>query len=91
MSQFKARYKQIYSIASAAAGAPPKSMEDSDWDMSDDDEGGGDSEKPWLTKFNRYLNMHDVLPEGMTVVKWWGVCNILFFLNLLVAYTHSFF
>ena len=86
MSQFEAHYKQIYSIASAL----PKSMEDSDWDMSDD-EGGGDSEKPWLAEFNRYLNTHDVLPEGMTVVKWWGVCNIFFFLNLLVAYTHSFF
>ena len=65
MSQFKAQYKQIYSIASAAAGAPPKSMEDSDWDMSDD-EGGGDSEKPWLAEFNCYLNTHDVLPEGMS-------------------------
>ena len=65
MSQFKARYKQIYSIASAAAGAPPKSMEDSDWDMSDD-EGGGDLEKPWLAEFNCYLNTHNVLPEGMS-------------------------
>ena len=40
-------------------------MEDSDWDMSDD-EGGGDSEKPWLAEFNCYLNTHDVLPEGMS-------------------------
>ena len=53
-------------------------MEDSDWDMSDEDE--GDSEKPWLAEFNRYLNTHDILPEGMTVVKWWGVCNVPFFL-----------
>ena len=59
-------------------------MEDSDWDMSD--EGEGNSEKPWQVEFNHYLNMHDVLPEGMTVVKWWGVCNVLFFL----AGAHSF-
>ena len=57
-------------------------MEDSDldWDMSN--EGEGDSEKPWLSEFNCYLNTHDVLLEGMTIVKWWGVCNFLILLCL---------
>ena len=45
--------------------------------MSEEDE--GDSEKPWMAEFNRYLNTHDVLPEGMTVVKWWGVCNFCYY------------
>ena len=61
-------------------------MEDSDWDMSDEAE--GDSEKPWLAEYNRYLNTHDVLPEGMTVVKWWGVCNVHYY--WLAACAHSF-
>ena len=72
----------MFSATSTAAGPPPKLMEDSDsdWDMST--EGEGDSEKPWLAEFNHYLNTHDVLPEGMTVVKWWGVCNFLILFHL---------
>jgi hypothetical protein len=40
---------------------------------SDDDFNDTDPTKPWLSEFNRYLNTHDVIPEGTTVVKWWGV------------------
>jgi hypothetical protein len=87
MIQFKERYEHVYNATSTAAG-PPKSTEDSDWDMSD--EGDGDSEKPWLAEFNRYLNTHDVLPEGMTIVKWWGVCNVPFFFKLACAHSPFF-
>jgi hAT family protein len=86
--QFKERYEHVYSIASAAAG-PPKSTEDSEWDMSDESE--GDLEKPWLAEFNRYLNTHDILPEGMTVVKWWGVCNVRFLVSSCANFFFFFF
>ena len=79
------RYEHVHSIANIAAdGADPlpKSMEDSEWDMSNDE---GDTDKPWLAEFNRYLTTHDVLPEGITIVKWWGVCNVFF----LLACTNS--
>ena len=52
----------------------PASAHDSDYDMSDDD---GDPTKPWLAEFERYLMTHDIVPEGMLVVEWWGVCPTL--------------
>ena len=64
-------------------------MEDSEWDMSDESE--GDLEKPWLAEFNRYLNTHDILPEGMTVVKWWGVCNVRFLVSSCAHFFLFFF
>jgi hypothetical protein len=33
-----------------------------------------DPKKPWLKEFNYYLNTVDEIPNGLTVVKWWGVC-----------------
>ena len=53
-----------------------KSVQDSDSDMSDDDLDDTNATKPWLSEFQRYLNTHDVIPEGTTVVKWWGVRNV---------------
>jgi hypothetical protein len=32
-----------------------------------------DPNKPWLKEFNHYLNTVDEIPDGLTVVKWWGV------------------
>jgi hypothetical protein len=56
-----------------------KSVRESDSDMSDDDLDDTDTTKPWLSEFQRYLNTHDVIPEGTTVVKWWGVRMIHIF------------
>ena len=51
-----------------------KQVCDSDSDMSDNlNPDDNDPTKPWLMEFHRYLNTHDVIPEGTTVVKWWGV------------------
>jgi len=34
-----------------------------------------DPEKPWKRDYNAYIDtVHDV-PEGMSVVQWWGVCQ----------------
>jgi hypothetical protein len=51
-----------------------KTVLDSDSEMSDDNLEDNDPRKPWLSEFRRYLNTHDVIPDGTTVVKWWGVC-----------------
>ena len=53
-----------------APGPYPASTHDSDYDMSDDD---SDPTKPWLAEFKHYLMTHDVVPEGMLIVEWWGV------------------
>ena len=33
-----------------------------------------DSSKPWMREFNQYIQVRDEVPEGMTLVQWWGVC-----------------
>jgi hypothetical protein len=51
---------------------PTSGTQDSDYDMSDDDD-SGDSTNPWLAEYQRYITTHDVLLEGTSLVEWWGV------------------
>jgi hypothetical protein len=37
-----------------------------------------DPNRPWLDKWNTYVNTNEVVPEGMGIVHWWGVCLPLF-------------
>ena len=39
-----------------------------------DDHASSDPSKPWLKEWNLYLQTHEVVPEGMGIVEWWGVC-----------------
>ena len=32
-----------------------------------------DATPAWLTEFNKYINTTDEIPEGQTIVQWWGV------------------
>jgi hypothetical protein len=32
-----------------------------------------DATPTWLKEFNIYLNTTDEIPEGQTIVQWWGV------------------
>lgn len=32
------------------------------------------AQKPWLHEFKAYLDAIDEVPNGMTIMKWWGVC-----------------
>ena len=32
-----------------------------------------DAAPAWLKDFNMYLNTTDEIPEGQTIVQWWGV------------------
>jgi hypothetical protein len=36
-----------------------------------------DPAKPWLKEFHYYLNSFDEIPEGMSIVQWWGVSCII--------------
>ena len=38
-----------------------------------------DTNKPWLREFKKYIDGADEVPNGMTIIKWWGV-NI--FINI---------
>ena len=62
----------MYSGSNATA-PHPTSAQDSDYDMSDDDSDSGDLTKPWLAEYQRYISTCDVVPEGMSLVEWWGV------------------
>lgn len=50
---------------------------DTDSEGEDDENGGSDPSKPWMAEFQRYMNTHDLVPEGMSIVEWWGVCIFL--------------
>jgi hypothetical protein len=70
--KFKERYERMYSGSNATAPHPTSGTQDSDYDMSDDDD-SGDLTKPWLAEYQRYITTHDVLLEGTSLVEWWGV------------------
>jgi len=53
--------------------------DDTDSDDSDNSDDGimsSDPSKPWLTEWNLYVQTHEIMPKGMTMVKWWGVCSV---------------
>ena len=35
-----------------------------------------DTIDPWLHEWNAYLNSNEIVPEGIGMVRWWGVCGI---------------
>ena len=39
----------------------------------DDTDTDTDPSQPWLAEFNMYFRTHEVVPEGMSVITWWGV------------------
>ena len=47
--------------------------DDSDSDDASDDEA---SSTPWLVEYEQYVNTNDIIPPGMTIVAWWGVCRL---------------
>jgi hypothetical protein len=58
---------------------------DSDSDDISDDEASG---APWLVEYEWYMNTNDIIPPGMTVVAWWGVCHLsraLFLIQQLIC------
>ena len=45
-----------------------------------------DPTKPWLNEWNTYIQTHEIIPEGMGIVRWWGVCIFfqVFWYNLII-------
>ena len=39
----------------------------------EDDITVADPTKPWLTEWNMYIQTREAIPEGMGLVRWWGV------------------
>jgi hypothetical protein len=48
---------------------------ETDSEAEDDDEVSEDPNKPWKAEFDRYMDTHDIVPDGMSIVHWWGVCS----------------
>ena len=46
---------------------------DTDSENEDDDNEMLDPAKPWMGEFKRYLDTMDVVPENMSIVRWWRV------------------
>ena len=35
-----------------------------------------DPQSPWLKEFNLYLHSSTSVPEGLSIVQWWGVSKL---------------
>ena len=84
--QFEERYKLLQSSSSNSqptqtsqprkqsrmAGLIQRNL-DTDSENEDDDDEMLDPAKPWMGEFKRYLDTMDVVPENMSIVRWWGV------------------
>ena len=46
-------------------------MNTDDTDSESDED--GDPSRPWLDEWITYLSSHEVIPEGVGIVRWWGV------------------
>lgn len=91
-SQFEARYKKLQhassipctTIAPRASGSKVhnllQALDSSDDENSDDESspsaGAYDPAKPWLREYNLYFNTTDEIPEGQSLVQWWGVGDL---------------
>jgi len=53
--------------------------------MNDEESTSSDPSKLWLRKWNLYLQTHKVIPQGMGIVKWWGVGLIIFSILISTA------
>lgn len=51
---------------------------ETDSEAESDDEAASqtDPSTRWKVEFQRYLDTHDLVPNGMNIVHWWGVCLV---------------
>ena len=56
-------------------------LDSSDDENSDNESGPSagahDPAKPWLREYNLYFNTTDEIPEGQSLVQWWGVGDLI--------------
>lgn len=51
--------------------------------MDNNDDTPDDADRPWLRYFNEYINNVEQVPEGWSMLKWWGVRFCYFIFRLL--------
>ena len=51
-----------------------------DTDSEAEDEVNEDPNMPWKAEFDRYMDTHDIVPNDMSIVHWWGV-SLNYYLN----------
>lgn len=57
---------------------------DTDSEAEDNDDGiNVDPLKPWMAEFKHYLDTHEIVPEEMSIVRWWGVSACFFFMIII--------
>jgi hypothetical protein len=52
-----------------------KQQNSDDTESEEELEVSSDPSKPWLWEWNLYLQMHEMVPKDMGIVRWWGVCQ----------------
>ena len=87
--KFKEHYEQLQAATASLKGTPPRPIKkrktqillrdvDSDDSDSDNISNCEVSTTPWLAEYELYMNTNDIIPPGMTVIAWWGVCHLQF-------------
>jgi hypothetical protein len=84
--QFIERYKLLHEATSATrqvtATHGRKSSQRSRHNIDDTDSesemevASADPTKSWLHEWNTYIQTHEMIPEGMGIVRWWGVSSL---------------
>ena len=79
---------ELHSSATVVSGSTPNTIKRGHLktdrllrELSDDNEEhtdvthlvAGDVLRPWMREFNHNIQVCDEVPEGMTLVQWWGV------------------
>jgi hypothetical protein len=77
--QFKQRYEQMHSNTPSGRRVERDDVDGSSGSDTDSDT-EIDTARLWLGEFNRYFHTHDVVPEGMSIVEWWGVSVCILFI-----------
>ena len=83
--KFKEHYERVAAAVASSQGTPPwpskkqktqSLLHDIDSDDSDSDRISNDkaSSTPWLVEYEQYMSTNDIIPPGMSIVAWWGVC-----------------
>jgi hypothetical protein len=63
-------------------------LSDSEEDTPSGSQNGVDSQQLWKQDFHNYLDVQEVLLEGMSVITWWGVRTFSCILFYILKYDY---
>ena len=83
--KIKECYEEVAAAMASSQGTPPwpskkqktqSLLHDINSDDSDSDRISNNraSSIPWLVEYELYMITNDIIPPGMSIVAWWGVC-----------------